>query len=411
MLNEVFPRRSTRYVALPLLGPFADDFDTWLSAQGYRRATRRQQAHAVARIDRDLRRRGHRPGQTLSLADLEACSLRYRQRDPKAAATVRALRRFLQARGLITVAPAAVTRAATLAKSYGIALHDLRGLALATVQQHVATAEQFLIHLDYEVRPKGLATLTAADVEAFIHGAGERLSRPTLQHRVAQLRGFLRFLASHGIIRPGLDSQIDTPRVYRQEQLPHSLPWPTVQQLLRSIDRRTPRSLRDYTMLFLIATYGLRACEVVALRPADVDLGGGKVRVPGRRDRTVPIGARGIRMITPWVSERRQGTYPWLFPGPDEDHHAALTLPRQVVRRLAEQAFPQRPSIQRRINAVGFRDLFLMRALARRASLSFIAETLGVDRLTTAIRHLPLAHRSAHDELERIRRPWKKAWI
>jgi hypothetical protein len=58
MLNELFPRRSRRFLTLPLLGPIADDFDTWLSTQGYRRSTRRQQARDLVRIDRDLRRHG-----------------------------------------------------------------------------------------------------------------------------------------------------------------------------------------------------------------------------------------------------------------------------------------------------------------------------------------------------------------
>ncbi|MGH7341464.1 MAG: tyrosine-type recombinase/integrase [Candidatus Rokuibacteriota bacterium] len=314
MLNEVFPKGSSRYLALPLLGAVAEDFDTWLSTQGYQQRTRRQRAHAVARIDRDLRRRGQRQWQTLRQADLEACYVRYRQRDPKAAATVHTLLRFLQARGLVTVAPPAVTRVATLAKIYGAALHDLRGLALATVQQHVTTAEQFLAHLDYEVRPDGLAALTAADVEAFVRAAGRRLSRATLQHRVAQLRSFLRFLAAHGRASTGLDGQIDTPRVYRQEQLPRSLPWPIVRQLLQSMDRRTPRGLRDYTMLFLIATYGLRASEVVALTLDTIDWRGRRLHVPLRKagtplvlpltDAAATVLLRYLRRGRPWSPHR-----------------------------------------------------------------------------------------------------------
>lgn len=115
---------------------------------------------------------------------------------------------------------------------------------------------------------------------------GKRLSRATLQHRIAQLRGFLRFLATNGIVRPGLDRQIDTPRVYRQEQLPRSLPWPTVQGLLQCIDRRTAEGLRDYAMLFLIATYGLRACEVVALTLDAIDWRGRRLHVPQRKTGT-----------------------------------------------------------------------------------------------------------------------------
>ena len=55
-----------------------------------------------------------------------------------------------------------------------------------------------------------------------------RLSRASLQHVVADLRAFLRFLASAGEAPTGLDTQIDTPRVYRGEQLPRALPWDTV---------------------------------------------------------------------------------------------------------------------------------------------------------------------------------------
>jgi integrase/recombinase XerD len=200
------------------------------------------------------------------------------------AATVRVLLRFLQAQSRLPVVPPAITRIGTLAKIYGATLYDLRGLTRATIEQHVTTAEHFLAHLDYELQPERLAALTASAVEAFVRRAGKRLSRATLQHRVAQLRGFLRFLASSGLVRPGLDSQIDTPRVYRQEHLPRSLPWPTVQRLLQSIDRGTPRGLRDYTMLFLIATYGLRACEVVALTLDAIDWRGRRLHVPPRKN-------------------------------------------------------------------------------------------------------------------------------
>ena len=50
-----------------------------------------------------------------------------------------------------------------------------------------------------------------------------------------------------------LDKQIDTPRVYREEQLPKSLPWETVQAFLQAIDRTTPSGIRDYAIFLLIA--------------------------------------------------------------------------------------------------------------------------------------------------------------
>jgi len=110
-----------------------------------------------------------------------------------------------------------------------------------------------------------------------------RVSRATLQHSVAHLRSFLRWLAVHGQTPKGLDSQIDTPRVYHQEHLPRALPWETVRALLHSIDRTTALGRRDYAMLLLIATYGLRSSEIVALTLDDFAWRRGELRVPRRK--------------------------------------------------------------------------------------------------------------------------------
>ena len=92
-------------------------------------------------------------------------------------------------------------------------------------------------------------------------------------------------LASAGEIPTGLDAQIDTPRVYRGEQLPRALPWDTVRALLDSIDRATPMGRRDYAIFLLMATYGLRACEVVTLTLDDVEWRAGRLRIPQRKTR------------------------------------------------------------------------------------------------------------------------------
>ena len=85
--------------------------------------------------------------------------------------------------------------------------------------------------------------------------------------------------------RSDLSGQIDTPRVYRGEQLPRSLPWETVQALLKAIDRTTPMGRRDYAMFLLIATYGLRGCEIVTLTLDDVEWRAGRLRIPQRKTR------------------------------------------------------------------------------------------------------------------------------
>jgi site-specific recombinase XerD len=115
-----------------------------------------------------------------------------------------------------------------------------------------------------------LKTVQAAQIESYICKAGKRLSRATLHNEISVLREFLRFLATNGRAPEGLASQIDTPRLYRLEQLPRSLSWETVRALLRSIDRTSAKGLRDYSMYLLMATYGLRSSEVAAITLDDI---------------------------------------------------------------------------------------------------------------------------------------------
>jgi site-specific recombinase XerD len=142
---------------------------------------------------------------------------------------------------------------------------------------------RWLSFLGYEKHPDCLGKLVPHDIEAFVRVTGERIGRASLQHTVAQLRGVLRFLAATGETPPGLDTQIDTPRVYRGEQLPRALPWETVREFLRSIDQSTPLGMRDYAMFLLIVTYGLRASDIVALRLDDIEWRAGRICVAQRK--------------------------------------------------------------------------------------------------------------------------------
>ncbi len=106
---------------------------------------------------------------------------------------------------------------------------------------------------------------------------------------------------------------IDTPRHYRHEQLPRALPRDTVQALLQSIDRRTAIDLRDYTLLFVIATYGLRVSEVVALTLDDLHRREGWLQVPQcktRRPLQLPLTDRVGAALVAYLREARPDAVP-----------------------------------------------------------------------------------------------------
>ena len=284
MLRSLLPKAHHKFSSLPLLGPIIDGFDDWLAASGYTPGSREFAIRMLPHVDADLRRRRARHVASLTPAMLHSCWRALIKTFPTNAGTVRSLARYLASAGMIGsdgTGTAETSASAVLSEEYANHLREVRGFAPSTVGHHRYATQCFLNHLKAKKVPLG--SIRPSDVEAYIKQAGKRLCRASLQHDIAALRGFLRFLATDGRAPSGLDRRIDTPRLYRLEQLPRALPWDTVMLLLKSIDTTSAMGLRDYTMFLLVATYGLRASEVVSLSLDDIRWRQGILRIHQRK--------------------------------------------------------------------------------------------------------------------------------
>ena len=284
MLVDLYPKVHRRYSSLAIIGPILDGYGTWLLKQGYSTERACDHFRAAPRLVRGLQQRGVQALTSLTRARLRACAPADSQEDPDLAVLVRQMAGYCESELSLYPLPA-LTRIEQRVAAYRTYLQHVRGFAPSTLTYHGRTVGEFLAHMDYETQPTRLAALDGRDLDTFLCAVGPRQSRASLQHVVAHLRAFLRFLAAAGEIPTELDTQIDTPRVYRDERLPRALPWDTVRALLRTIDRTTPLGRRDYTILLLMATYGLRACEVVTLTLDDVEWRAGRLRIPQRKTR------------------------------------------------------------------------------------------------------------------------------
>jgi integrase/recombinase XerD len=280
MITQIFAQGSHRYLSLPVLGPLIDRYAGWLQEQRYTWRSTQYELRMAAHVSAYLKRRAVRQIEDVSEQHLAACHHLFRRKFPEEAGSVHVLARFLEESGCLkksaTPLPGPVD---TLAAAFMAHLRDVRGYAPSTVRRQGRIVAEFLTWLRLKEVPDRLASLRAIDIEGFLRHLGRRMSRVGLQKPIATLRGFLRFLAADGVAPAGLDGMIDTPRVYRQEQLPRSLPWSTVKEFLASINRKSAVGKRDYAIFSLIATYGLRACDVVALTLDDIQWRGARLRV------------------------------------------------------------------------------------------------------------------------------------
>lgn len=279
MLELLFPRAHVRYTSLPILGGTLDGLCVWLDARGYPPDAIKRRIGAAAVLARALRRHHVRSLGELMASELRSYAPRSRWcNSPPRGALVRSLAQYLEERGQL--APTPLTPTELRVTDYRRYLERVRGLSASTIEVHGATITKFLRFLDHDVRPRQLRDLRGAEVEAFLIHAGRHLGKGRMGQVTAILRTFLRFLAVEGEGPVGLDSQVESPRTYRRARLPRTLAWDAVRALLKSIERTTPKGRRDFAMFLLIATYGLRASEVAALKLDDIAWRTRQIRVP-----------------------------------------------------------------------------------------------------------------------------------
>ncbi len=152
-----------------------------------------------------------------------------------------------------------------------------RGVQEATIGQHRLHLARLLRHITAEAVP--IRELTASQLDAFIVECGHRMARRSIGRVSAALRGFVRYLYFSGQIDDDLSPLIVMPRVYALETVPRALAWSDVLKLLNAPERSTVAGRRDYAILVLLAVYGLRASEVVALSLEDVDWRRNQLRI------------------------------------------------------------------------------------------------------------------------------------
>jgi integrase/recombinase XerD len=116
-----------------------------------------------------------------------------------------------------------------------------------------------------------LSELSPPVLSAFVTESAGTFSRNSMTGLCSALRVFLRYLHQEKVIARDLARSVQQPQVYRLAELPRSISWDEVRRMLEAVDRRTPVGRRDYAILLLLITYGLRAREIAFLTLDDVD--------------------------------------------------------------------------------------------------------------------------------------------
>jgi integrase/recombinase XerD len=161
-------------------------------------------------------------------------------------------------------------------------LSDERGLRATSIRHYQFELRFFETYLK-KINLNQFSGLSPAVLSAFVTQSSQGLSHSTLRGLCSSLHVFLRYLYREGLTERDLSAAVEYPAKHRLADIPRSISWEEVRRMFEVVDRRTPAGKRDYAILLLLVTYGLRAREVAALTLDNVDWKRERLLVPERK--------------------------------------------------------------------------------------------------------------------------------
>ena len=144
-----------------------------------------------------------------------------------------------------------------------------RGLSPHTIHNRCWHAQAFLDWLSEQAC--SFAEVSLQQVDAFLATRGAQgWCRVSIASIASALRSFFVHMADRGRCADRFAAGIEGPRMFKHEVLPVGPQWEDVRRLIASADTDRPREIRDRAILLLLAVYGLRCSEVVALSLDDI---------------------------------------------------------------------------------------------------------------------------------------------
>jgi len=262
----------------------------------------------------------------------------------------------------------------------GFARHGAiyRDVVEETISRQKAYAGRFLKAIDYG-RPDCLVQLNSETIQNFLFQYSTDYGPGSLASMRASLKAFLRFCEHNQLVSDDLKSSI--PPVHRQRlaKVPFGLSEEEIEDVLESPDRSTPRGKRDFSILLILATYGVRSIQVRRLKLEDVAWKEEEIHFrPVKRGKTVsvPLTCQVGNSLLDYLRVRPKTMHLEIFLDQENKPIANSTNICWVVHSALRKADVQVPEGVTK-GAHLFRHSFASRLLNQETPFKNIADLLG----------------------------------
>ncbi len=376
------------------LGHLLDGFSDWLLDRGFRRRLVRVHVTNISHLNGWLAEKAWRWSGYLSRQEVEAFFEAYRFRCRNQGRQENHLRRvghsinrfcqYLGGAGLFDPLEKP-TVYQPLMQAYLSWMGDRQHAAPRTLENRREGLKPFLEWLGPQATAEGVSQLNAERIENFFMESVQEMGPATRRLMQTALRTFLRFCSHEGYIQAPLAQAVPTLRTYKLSTVPRGLSEAQAQAVLEGVDRRTDVGRRDYAILQLLHTYGVRGGQVRALRLKDILWAEDQILFRAckqGKDSLLPLTEEVGKSLLDYLRYARPHyAFPEVFLTCRAPYHPLLNVKSltAIVERRIKAAGIDIPSKDSHV----FRHGFATRMVAEGHSLKAIADVLGHRDLST----------------------------
>ncbi|PIR54567.1 tyrosine recombinase XerD, partial [Candidatus Peregrinibacteria bacterium CG10_big_fil_rev_8_21_14_0_10_42_8] len=149
-------------------------------------------------------------------------------------------------------------------------------------------------------------------IRSFVASLYNRNARSSISRKLSSVRSFFRWMTKNDYLSIDMASRVPLPKA--EKKLPAFLTISEVEDLLLIPSRETKDGLRDYAILELLYSTGMRVGELVSLNCTNLEFSpipeeGGTIRVLGKRrkERVVVFGVLARKAVENYLQIRSQG--------------------------------------------------------------------------------------------------------
>ncbi|MEA3275151.1 MAG: site-specific integrase [Pseudomonadota bacterium] len=393
-LEQIFscPKTLARLQNEPL-GCLLEGFCFWLIDRGFSRSTIRTHLSYVSHFNAYLGAEDT-PREVVTAQDIEgffrAYPLQCRNRGPleqhlhDVHGAINRFIDYLREKGVFQQSLASPLYQPLL-NAYRTWMQEQRHVGAGTLAVRCHSLSGFLRRLGTQATADGLAQLTGDQVERLFLAQAQGMGQAARRALQSAVRTFLRFCLACGTIHQPLDQAVPTLRTYRLSTVPRALSEEQAHKVLESVDRRSAIGRRDYAILLLLYTFGVRSGQVRALRLDDIHWSENRIlfrAMKNGKDACLPLTeAVGEALLVYLQQGRPAYVCPQVFLTTRAPYRPLRRSSNvaQIVRLYVREAGIDTP----RRGAHAFRHGFATRMLRQGHSLKAIADVLGHRRLST----------------------------